>query len=202
MYEQEPGLDVCELCGGEGRTTMIAIRSYLGAGKSFDLQTLVDLSETDAQKPVMQYMDDNQVLVVVMSPNCRSVGPPSNLNKHLNPGTWQRRFDEEKPHLKFCCEVAEHQFLRGRSYLLEQPHPSRLFSYFQWPRRMKQGWAKQVVFDQCRVGLHDGHGVPVKKPTVMTSNSFELLRPFSNLRCRGDHQHADMWSGAHGKLNN
>jgi len=43
LSRQGEGMDVCELCGGEGRTTQVAVRRRLHAGRNFDLVTGVDL---------------------------------------------------------------------------------------------------------------------------------------------------------------
>ena len=74
LAEAGPGLDMCELCGGEARATTVAVRRRLKTGKNFDLATHVDLNDPKVQRQVRQYIDDNEVLVVVMGPTCRTLG--------------------------------------------------------------------------------------------------------------------------------
>ena len=75
-----PGIDFVEFCGCEGRASKIAIRRRLRVGRIFDIVTHADLGDPATQKMVLQYLDDNHVLVVAMGPSCRTLGPPSNLN--------------------------------------------------------------------------------------------------------------------------
>ena len=71
-------VDVCELCGGAGRTTQIAVRRRLVSGGNYDLVTGYDLGNRQHQQSILNYVTTNNVLVV-MSPSCRTLGPPSNL---------------------------------------------------------------------------------------------------------------------------
>lgn len=50
-------LDVCELCGGVGRTVRLPVRRMLLAGKIFDLWTGVELDSFAVQAMAMQYLE-------------------------------------------------------------------------------------------------------------------------------------------------
>ena len=52
LAEAGPGLDMCELCGGEARATTVAVRRRLKTGKNFDLVTHVDLNDPNVQRQV------------------------------------------------------------------------------------------------------------------------------------------------------
>ena len=52
LAEAGPGLDMCELCGGEARATTVAVRRRLKTGKNFDLVTHVDLNDPKVQRQV------------------------------------------------------------------------------------------------------------------------------------------------------
>ena len=80
MARMGPGIDVAELCGGVGRTVQVAVRRRLRSGQNFDLVTGFDLGHPGDQRKVLVYINENEVLVVVMAPCCRALGPPSNLN--------------------------------------------------------------------------------------------------------------------------
>ena len=43
LFQSGIGLDLCEICGGEARTSTIAIRRQLEVGENFDLVTHCDL---------------------------------------------------------------------------------------------------------------------------------------------------------------
>ena len=45
-----PGIDICEFCGGEARTSAVAIRRHLSAGRNFDLVTHTHLGDPGEQK--------------------------------------------------------------------------------------------------------------------------------------------------------
>ena len=57
LAEAGPGLDMCELCGGEARATTVAVRRRLKTGKNFDLVTHVDLNDPTAQRQVQRYIE-------------------------------------------------------------------------------------------------------------------------------------------------
>ena len=47
------GLDMCELCGGEARSSKVAIRRRLSTGRNFDLVTGCDLNKPHEQRLVL-----------------------------------------------------------------------------------------------------------------------------------------------------
>ena len=84
LFLSGSGIDLCELCGGVGRPTQIAVRRRLRTGENFDLVTGFDLGNAAHQQHILHYVNTNRVLVVIMAPSCRTLGPPSNLNQQLN----------------------------------------------------------------------------------------------------------------------
>ena len=72
----EKGLDLCELCGGdEARTSQVAIRRRLQAGKNFDLVVDADLGDPRTQAEVINYIQTNNVMIVVMAPSYARTSP-------------------------------------------------------------------------------------------------------------------------------
>mgnify|MGYP003340745794 CR=1 FL=1 len=188
-----PGVDVCEFCGGEARTITVAVRRRLRDGRNFDLVTHVDLGDPREQELAIKYLDEHEVLVLVMSPSCRSLGPTSNLNYDINYHTWRKHYDEDMPHVRFCGKAALHQLKHNRHFFVEQPWPTWLVREEPWPQVLRQTNVCSVHIDQCRVGQKGPTGLPAKKPTILLASAPELLAPFANLRCRGDHQHDQCW---------
>ena len=74
------GVDVVELCGGEGRVSTIAVRRRCSTGENFDLITNWDLNDANQQRMVLMYLRVHRPLVVVMSPTCRPFRRLGNYN--------------------------------------------------------------------------------------------------------------------------
>ena len=55
MQQNKGDLDVVELCGGEGRTSQLALRKKWRTGQHFDLVTGCDLNEPAVQRDVVKY---------------------------------------------------------------------------------------------------------------------------------------------------
>ena len=62
----------------------------------FDLVCDVDLGDPKTQSRVGNYINDNNVMIVIMAPYCRAIGPPSSLNFKVNLGKW------ENPSAQIC----------------------------------------------------------------------------------------------------
>lgn len=192
------GIDMCELCGGEARPTTLAIRRRLKTGKNFDLTTNVDLGKRADQDQVSLYIIKYKVLVVVMGPSCRAVGPPSRLNAVINYDTWKKHLDEDYPHIWFCGQVALVQIEHERYFFLENHWPTYLIQLAPWPEVQKHlikcPYNGFRIVDQCHLGRRGPHGLPAKKPTLVLSNGEEILDEFDNLRCEGRHAvHDTAW---------
>ena len=196
-----PGLDICELCGGVGRTTEVAVCRRLRTGRNFDLVTGFDLGSDRCQRSTRQYINDNEVMLVVMAPSCRALGPPSNVNYHINYESWAASYAEDLPHLQFCGSIAVLQIRKGIFLFAENPWPTWLTHVEPWPQVFNHPSVLAPVFDQCRLGLKSKRGTPVKKPTVGICNAEELAEPFMNLRCNcPPNAHDETW-GAPGGIN-
>ena len=125
------------------------------------------------------YIEGNEVLVVVMGPTCRTLGPCSHLNKALNYGTWLNHYNEDMPHARFCGGIALLQVKKGRHFICGNPFPTGLWYEPPWPQVAQQPGVQSVVIDQCRVAQKAPDGKPIKKPTTLIASASELLEPFS-----------------------
>ena len=76
----EDGMDLVELCGGEGRTSTIAIRRHLSVGENFDLVCNWDLNDPHDQQKVRSYFRKFRPLVAIMGPTCKPFGKLANYN--------------------------------------------------------------------------------------------------------------------------
>eukprot|EP00959_Pyramimonas_sp_CCMP1952_P241115 5038963-Pyramimonas_sp.AAC.1 len=57
-------------------------------GGSLDKRCYVDLGHKDVQDAVMHDLDVCFVNVVMLQPNCRTIGLPSHFNSQVNQDTW------------------------------------------------------------------------------------------------------------------
>ena len=190
------GIDIAELCGGEGRPSTLAIRRRLKVGRNFDLVTNVDLNRPKDQQLTKQYINDNHVLVVIMAPTCGPFGPMGQLNRKLHPSSWQRAYDNAAPHGRFCGEIAQLQLRKGRHFICEQPLGSTLYLEQPWPQVLNQSTVCQQKYDRCMAGLKAQSGpykgMYIRKSSTMTASNPILISHFVHLQCSGKHAHLQM----------
>ena len=80
---------ICEIAGGEARTTRVLIRmndKRFTIGPNFDLVADIDLTGKREQLAFWDYRKQRKPKVCIMSPMCRSFGGLSRLNKVTNSG--------------------------------------------------------------------------------------------------------------------
>jgi len=187
------GIDIAEVCGGEGRSTQIGVRRHLTVGRNFDLVTQCDLSRPKDASEAFNYFEKNKVLVAVMAPCCDCFGPMSHLNWSLHYDTMLEKYKNGSAVARFCGRVAALQLSKGLDFLCEQPYPSDLFCEGEWPAVLKHPPVEQVVYHRCRCGLKvqqgQHKGLFIKKPSTMTVSCPELGDPFRNKQCLGNHEH-------------
>ena len=110
------GVDIVEVCGGEARTSSLAVRRHLKAGENFDLVTGVDLNDEIQQAAVERYFRQQRPLVVIMAPTCRPFGRWATFNYARNYDTWLRSYNDAAPHGRFCGYLAMLQIEIGGFY--------------------------------------------------------------------------------------
>ena len=85
--------DLAEVCGGQGRTSQLAVRRRKRAGENFDLVTHTDLAKPREAAAAYAYFRDNTVYVAVMAPLCGCFGPLSHLNWSINYDTMLEKYN-------------------------------------------------------------------------------------------------------------
>ena len=189
------GVDLVEICGGEGRVSTLAVRRHCQVGENFDLVTNWDLNDPLQQKRVLAYFARHKPLVAIMGPTCKPFGRLANYNYWHNYEGWLKSYREAAPHGRFCGEIALLQERNARYFLCEQPAHSWLFAEQPWPLVLAQPTTVQIEIDQCMLGLKTKEGLRAKKPTVLVSNTSLLLEPFHGCRCNGKHEHGHLIGG-------
>ena len=144
--------------------------------------THLDLGDAHVQEYALRYLDENNVLVLVMAPTCRTLGPPSNVNYAINYDTWRAHYEEDLPHLTFCGHAACHQLAKHRHFLCEQPHPTWLWHVPPWPHIGQHPQVGVRIVHMCRLGLLGPNRLLVKKASEVIASAPELLTPFDNLK--------------------
>ncbi|MFL0756707.1 MAG: hypothetical protein AB8B45_05415, partial [Prochlorococcus sp.] len=76
--------DLAEVCGGQGRTSQLAVHRKKRAGENFDIVIHTDLANTRQAAAAYGDFRDNTVYVAVMAPLCDCFGPLSHLTWSLN----------------------------------------------------------------------------------------------------------------------
>ena len=152
------------MCGGVGRPSQLAVRRRLATGHNFDFTTGYDLGNNVHQQHVLQYITKSNVLVVLMAPSCRTLGPTSNLNYKINYDTWLKHYQEDMPHVHFCGRVAMLQIQLRNFFFAENPWPTHLINEGKWPQVLKH--SEIEVIQQDMLGQKGPHGFPSKRPTA------------------------------------
>ena len=101
--------DICELCGGAARVSVLCSRRQLKDGGNFDLLTGFNLNTVSDQNCVWKYLEHRRPIVIVMAPTCTPYGPFSFLNYWNAHESWKKSYELAYPHARFCGEVALYQ---------------------------------------------------------------------------------------------
>ena len=131
LFTRDEGDTICEIAGGEARTTKILIRyndKRLTTGPNFDLVADVDLTKPRKQEAPWEYRRKRRPKVCVMAPMCRSFGGRSRMNKYLHPDTYEHNLNTVDGHLaKLAGQVAFQQLSDNLDFVNEQPTGSSLY---------------------------------------------------------------------------
>ena len=113
LAQSPDGDTMCEIAGGEARTTRVMIRYHdkrIHPGPNFDLVTDVDLTNDREQQAFWDYRRQRKPNVCDMSPMCRSFGNWSHINKVINQEARRRNYESvDKPLAQLCGQVAPEQ---------------------------------------------------------------------------------------------
>ena len=119
--------DVQELFAETARVSQCAAASGLRVGPPVDLRNGFDLGTRKGQAYAMNIILKQEPEVVYMSP---VAGPWCTWSNSKTDE--QRHYDRQKvlPMVRFCAQVAVHQMLKGRKFIIENPqHSSISVSY-------------------------------------------------------------------------
>ena len=186
-------LHVCELFGGEGRTSFLAAKLHdLTSGVKFDIVCGFDLLCVEHVQLLWHYLHVMRPLMVVMAPPCTAFCRLQGLNRIVNHAAWQAAQAIGLPLARLCAQVATFQLSAGRHFLLEQPRGSLLFQLPEYQALAQSFDLIKVVFDQCMTGLRmmTFPFLPIRKRTQFWASAPIILARLSAYHCPGKHQHA------------
>lgn len=84
--------DICELCGGAARVSVICTRRQLLSGGNFDLITGFDLNKPEDQHWAWRYLESRRPVCVIMAPTCTPFGPWAHINYWNAHDSWLRSY--------------------------------------------------------------------------------------------------------------
>ena len=188
-----PGDDVCEICGGLGRTTHVVVRRRTArCGPNFDIACGTDLTRTEEQAAFWHYRRTHRVLIILMGPPCTPYCRWAAINRKYHYDGWKASLDKFRPVAIFCARVAYAQLVDGLDYLNEQPNGTMMYQEDDWQRVARHPRNLHLVVDQCAGGHRDPHsGLLVRKQSDIWASSITLLRPLEGMVCPGPRVHPE-----------
>ena len=131
LINSTDGDTVCEIVGGEIRTTRVLIRLHdrrIRTGPNFDLVADIDLTNKSEQEACWTYRSNGKPKICIMAPACWSFGSRSRLNRVINPGTRKANCDNvDKPLAQFAAQADHAQLLDNLRSVNEQPVRSSVY---------------------------------------------------------------------------
>ena len=179
------------------RVTEEARNFGLNAGEAMDLTTGWDFSQEEHKERALKYIRENQPKLIIGSPMCTMFSQLQRLSGWSEEK--QRRWREDRRHLKFMAQVYRIQMTQGRWFLHEHPASASSWSLKEITDLMDMGGVGVVQADQCMYGLQtwgrNGRGVAhARKRTQFMSNSAEIRLELSR-KCTGEHRHQPLTGG-------
>ena len=153
------GDSVCEIFGGEARTSQFLVKHRVrGVGPNFDLVCHIDLTKQEDQNKVWQYLEMSRCQITILAPPCTPFGPLMYINRLNATAAWNQSLQLCLPVAKFTGEVALYQLNHDRDYFAEQPNPSTLFEVEPWPQVRQHPRSCRELTDQCQSGARTKDG--------------------------------------------
>eukprot|EP00971_Amphidinium_carterae_P009267 182995-Amphidinium_carterae.1 len=156
-------VDLCEVCGGEGRVGQVWVRrqSRKGGktGINLDLACGVDLLDRDDRAWLWEYL------------RCCKPQRSRSVSEALG---------------RLGGELAEWQLRAGLHFINEHPAGSDLYELPTWKRVLSREHVCSCVIHQCQAGLVSPRdGLPVRKASKFVASDERLLKHLRPLVCVG-----------------
>ena len=181
-----------ELCSGSGAFSMRSKQKGHRPGPPIDYRYGWDLSNPDHQSMVRAGIDHGKPEVLVIAADSRLwswTGPRLQATERA------AQQEAEHNYLAFLASLCDMQVKAGRSFVLENPAGSSIFTNSPWKSVLQLPGTTNTYFDMCAYGATDLDGVPIKRATRLVSN-FEL--PSMGKKCPRNHRHLRLQSRGRG----
>ena len=177
----EGKLDLQELFAETARVSQCAASAGLRGGPSIDMRNGFDLTTRKGQTYAMKIILKQEPDVVYMAP---LAGPWCTWSNSKTDE--QRHIDRQKalPMVRFCAQVAVHQIMHGRNFIIEYPQHSAIW----WTHAFKN------LMEKPRI-KHNRLYLKAFCNTKIVSNGY-LARPTSLLHNFPDGTLSPLWSQA------
>ena len=196
-WPQKSSVDYCEVFGGNGGTTKVAIRRCLKGGRNYDITSGINLLDHKEVALLFLYLGKAKPLVVVMGPPCTAFGQWSAWNQIHNYEGWFQSMLTGLPLAKLAARIAVFQDESGRYFLCENPWLSKLWSLACWLSVLSRSRVCFSYLDQCAYGLTTIDKEPTMKPTCFVANHLALLF-YLRRTCNGMHIHIHLAGSSQG----
>ena len=167
------------------RLAPVAKQYGLAAQYSFDKPEW-DADDEICRRYLRAILDKQKPYMLVLSPECRMhsiLQRDCNLAK-MDPAAVAVQQETADQHIALCVDLMLRQASGNRKFVLEQPSSA---SSWQLPavQRLLQEVpdARIISFAQCRFGLKDPEGRPLRKSTKFLTNMPSVIKRFANLQC-------------------
>ena len=190
--------DVAELYSPP-RVCRLALTMGLSSGFSADITTGTDLTTPDGQMQVWHDISSQRPRRLLLGPPCTWYSKLQNLNFHK----MSEHQKAEKGRVadllfNFAVRCCEEQDDHGREFVLEHPASARSWEMLSMVALLNRPGVERVTFDQCRLGLRDLEGNPLRKRTSLATNSPSLARIFNGFQCICTTPHGVIFGSQHG----
>eukprot|EP00971_Amphidinium_carterae_P097971 1938395-Amphidinium_carterae.3 len=186
-------LEVMEVFGGEGRTTILLHQMTPSSlpfkgGTNFDAMIGWNLLDKHEVQELWDHVHCQHPFVIIMAPPCTGQAGWARLNQITAREATEKGRSISDQLGDLCGQLAQHQVRKGLHYIVEQPAGSRLYQRRPWQELLSQG--QMVQFDQCATGLTNSQGKPVKKRTDVRASHEALVQQLRSKQCRCQEPHA------------
>ncbi len=142
-----------------------------------------------------------QPLMIMLSPPCTMFSVLTwlwNLKK-MTESQYQARMKEARCHIEYSMQLAMMQYNASRYFAFEQPGQASSWDLECVKRVAALPGVVKVPFDMCMFGKTTPFNKqPIKKRTIIMTNSALLAKSLEGHRCDGNHLHIACHGAEHG----
>ena len=169
---------------------------------SFDIKNGYDFTVSSVRRQVKEQLAADPPRLLVLCPPCTNEGGWFHLNSlTMDPQEVLRRRAQSRMFIRFCCELFRQQVELGGQALFEHPSGSRLWTYPEMLKLLRQYHV--VKCHMCRFGLRlPGSQNFIRKSTklLVSDKAMEVLgRTCPGRKC-SHHVCHDVVAGSHPKV--